>query len=87
MTDSTYGRFLERQETTHKPRPGLWFFVAVAWVLIGVGGVVVIAVPHGHDRDVVLSVIFIIGAAVNVPLALWRRRRDQLRRSTWSRPV
>jgi Flp pilus assembly protein TadB len=87
MTDSPAGRFLERQEAKHKPRPGVWLFVAVAWVLIGAAGVVVIVVPHGHDRDVVLAVIFVVGAAVNVPLALWRRQRDQRRRITWLKPV
>ena len=87
MSDFAYGRFLERRETRSRPRPGLWLFVAIGWVVIGVAGVVVIAVPHGHARDVVLAVIFIVGAMVNVPIALWRRQRDQRRRPTWVKPV
>jgi hypothetical protein len=82
-------RFIERREARQKPRPALWLAIAVGWAVIGVLGLVVLVVPPGPSghRNVVLAVILIVGAAANVPIALWRRSRDRKRQGTWVKPA
>jgi hypothetical protein len=82
-------RFIERREVRQKPRPRLWLAIAIGWAVIGALGLVVLVVPPGPNghRNVALAVILVVGAAANVPLALWRRGRDRKRQGTWVKPA